>query len=486
MKDLVKKILREEFGDDLDWIRQINPNTPINFYGVQTGGFYEFEPTQHFFDTIENCGGDVDMFYPFKMVEVLRIGENQRSTIYCDGSDGYVDTHYLRFYDYDNQVLDTFYVTEDMVGEYYRVDYSLNESTDDWDWVREHEFTLAPGDLFTEDDICFNYGTDCTVNVDSDFIIFYLDYDKWIKMSGGISDGDGYYLKSLINYGESVSDRYYSDYNLDQDEFNYSSRWMLDEQREKLINLMSQVNPNFDGEDIIDNDNMLRIGDILKPFPEMESHFDNLVYDFVSQIEENQERNRWKSIYNDYATILLNLEVELETYGNDIRIDVPMITVDKLGASDLSDILLKVSDKFLEVPWEEWYYANFDSSGGEDNITDYFNNFLDKLESFVENDESLIDFKNFSEKIEKLGFEQYQEYGFKKIFALENDETSFWRIDFIEDEDGEFNYKKVKLRFMEGNLNNYTSAEEIESFIIPISEIPVYISNYRLRLESTR
>jgi hypothetical protein len=359
--------------------------------------------------------------------------------------------------------------------------YNLREETDDWDWVRDAEFTLAPGDLFDEDDICFNYGTDCMVNVDKDFIIFYLDFDDWVKMIAGSLDSD-YYLRSLIDYGESVSNRYYSDSGYDNEEFNYSSNWMTDEQKNRLTELMTYINPNFNIEEAIDNNEMLSIGKMLEPFHVLGRSFDYLVTDFTSQIGENLERNRWINLYQYYKNILDSLEVELELYGNDLRIDIPMTTVVELNVNNLSDVLRKVSDKFLDEPWGDIFYEHWDSSGGEENVIGYFNTFLDSLEEFVLDDENLPKYKKFVEITEKMGFEYYQEWGFQKILALKNNEESFWTVEWVrEDGDSTDDKSKVRLSLMGGNLDNYSSAEELESYIIPITEVPIYIKNYRLK-----
>lgn len=144
--DLAGNQLTESEDDGLDWIRNTIPY--LSFYDVKKNQTYGVKMYEPLFKALDSCEEVVSHYQDSVTVEVLDIDYLSRSNIYCDPDDDdrkEVITLYLKFIDNDNIRIGTFWVMEEMV-DLYPIDYNLNESGDDWDWVRETP--LNPWDMY--------------------------------------------------------------------------------------------------------------------------------------------------------------------------------------------------------------------------------------------------------------------------------------------------------------------------------------------------
>lgn len=276
------------------------------------------------------------------------------------------------------------------------------EIEDDFGWARDIP-PLAGGGLFPENDICFDEGDDCKVNINKDNIIFrialdndfYNEYstyeDEWImsdlfrtSMDEGGYDGDGDW------------------YEFDEEEFNYTGYHLDDDLKKRIVDFWLKVN---EGEDIsrgeiepFFNDYMLSFNDYLKS-PTLISKFEGLIENVLNELGYAVQRNRWISTSNRFNSEIekmrdsgVGIEVDRDYGLNDLVVTVPMEMVNKIyreySFEDLESLFKKVMKPIFEdIYWYDWFHDEWDSSGATDEIVGLWERFLDDGEEFINSGE---------------------------------------------------------------------------------------------------
>ena len=125
--DLLPDNNLNESTDDFDWVREVDPNTPVDFINAVKGKKYRVEVDEVLLDALLSCGSSETIYFYAKEVEVINIDYNiSYSEIYCDSEnhDKVISLH-LNF-DLDEMGEANFWVTDDMVTLYEMYD-ELNE-----------------------------------------------------------------------------------------------------------------------------------------------------------------------------------------------------------------------------------------------------------------------------------------------------------------------------------------------------------------------
>lgn len=112
------KLIREHndfnFGDDLEWIREIPLD--VSFEEAEIGKIYRIETTEVLKNALESCG-EMDWLYYSNKAEIITKSEEEYDNIYCEHeSNDVVLALRLRFYYGDREK--NFWVTPDMVKLY--------------------------------------------------------------------------------------------------------------------------------------------------------------------------------------------------------------------------------------------------------------------------------------------------------------------------------------------------------------------------------
>lgn len=300
------------------------------------------------------------------------------------------------------------------------------EIEDDFGWVRDIP-PFKGGDSIPENEICFDGGDDCKVNINKDNITFrvtldndfydeYFSYDdEWIvsdlfqtSMYGGGYDGDGDY------------------YEFDGEEFNYTGYHLDDDLRERIVDFWLKINEEELKEDLegFFGDYMLSFGNYLKS-PILDAEFDVLVNNVLSALGYAVQEARWIITSNEFYSEIeklrnagIGMELDRRWGLNDLIVTIPMEIVNEIHREEhfliLETLLSRVLRPLISISWYDWFHEEWDSSGATDRIVQAWEDFLEFGEKFIKTEEyeeekNLIDM--FYEKFNSEGWRLDHEGG---------------------------------------------------------------------------
>lgn len=347
---------------------------------------------------------------------------------------------------------------------------------DDFTWVREIN-PFQTGKHFSDGDICFNSNNTCQINInknDITFVIDFSDWSEWVRLD----DDNSFYVESFL-YNSTEYDGGGDYYEFDYDEFNYSGSYLTGEQIirfQKILNILNNDQVQID--DFI-NDNMLDLMVVLKYYP-LKIYFKSLIDNYLYQLGYVIQKNRWLSLGIGFEQKLKETGSSWDLYQNQqLEVIVPMNVVWDLyskGVENLSDLLVKVSNPIVKTPWSDLFYDVFDNSGL--NVDEIFDSFLDDAESFLEDKEVIKAWEKHYKMVNKLGFKNVLGWR-ENYYKRENPNNTRWYANF------DYKNKKVDLELYD-KIDNRWNTEPIKKFKVSFKDLPQYILNYSLNLESTK
>jgi hypothetical protein len=349
----------------------------------------------------------------------------------------------------------------------------------DWDWVKDSP-VFKVGKFFDEDDLCFDSGDECRINITDDSVTFNLEWDFW-RDKTDLGEDNSWYVEPLLYHGTNY-DGGGDYYEFDSEEFNYTGYKLTQEQTNRFQDILNITNGKVQMEDIKRSDNMLEIFRYLKYKP-LQDMFDSLITDYLDVIGYTVQKNRWLSISTEMKSKIEQTKSEWDLnnsrYGSqELTITVPMNVVWEWyskGINDLSTLLYKVSEPITEVSWYDWFYEEWDTSGGDDEISDAFNTFLDKAEEFLEDEDLSGEYKNIYKMFDDLDVKPIGTRWNSNLFERDNPDGTKWIIEV------NFYNRTVDLKLFGKNDNRY-SVKPRKNFNISINELPQYLNNYSLDL----
>ena len=352
------------------------------------------------------------------------------------------------------------------------------EFEDDFGWAKEVT-PFEPGKKFDEDDICFDSGTDCLVNIDKDNITFSLDWDWWVGTTDLVDENSWYVEPLLFNPDTDGGGDYYD---VDSDEFNYSGYRVSDDQKERFQQILNITDGEVNILNIIRDDDMSSLYEYLKYEP-LQRYFENLESEYLNLLGYAIQKNRWLSLGSEMKSQIKNTgaewDLDRDRYGNkELTITVPMNVVwdwYSKGIDNLTDLLLKISDPISNNNWYDWFYEDWDTGGYEDEISDLFNIFLYNAEQFLENDEEFSEYKKVHTMLDELGFIPSSLSWERNIFKRPNPNNTVWEIKL------NHKNKKATLVLYDASENRWGASPKRE-FEVPFEDTPKYVNNYSLKL----
>lgn len=343
----------------------------------------------------------------------------------------------------------------------------LKENLDDFDWIEDIN-PFEKGEFFKNSEICFDSAT-CEVNIKNNELVLIISFDKWFDFME-LPDEDRHYIESFL-YNPNYQSHYHNDY-LDDEEFNYSYGWLTDEQKTKFQNILNIFAYGKKIEDF--SDSMLEIGDYLK-YEKLKNFFNDLTSEYVGIISDNVERNRWINMSKVFDGVIKETGCDWDLYyrGEGLEITIPIDLVwDNYGHgfNNLTDLLRKISEPFTNEYFSDSFWDDFSTEGSESDVIDLFNNFLEKVEDFLEEND-LSRFKY----LESL-FKHYKLKEIKKdTYIRINPNKTKWLINL------DYDNERAFLRLYNNDeLTTENPRDLIISFKIPMEELSNYINNYHL------
>lgn len=351
----------------------------------------------------------------------------------------------------------------------------LNES-DELDWIRDINPLDEPGTFFEDKDL-----EDYLTITDED-IIFEIPFEEW-EEEVDLSEDDKWYLKDLIYHGQGWYDA--NDYyEFDYDEFNYAGYQLDAQQKYRFQTILNEIGSGVNINDYISGNKFNDIEDELK-YPQLKSYFSDLQDAYLSIVGYAIQRNRWLSLGNEYQAILNKTGIELQLdYSDNLSIFIPIEKALNLYGENrlesLTDLMNIVSKPIAEGYWYDSFYEEWDTSGSDDDINYEIDKFLEKSEEFIEEEvDTMYSWDEIIKKFEKLGFKPSKRNGWRDYFELvDNKNNQTYMVTPNDD--------MVNL-FIFNHTRNYLSrwdSDEFKQFKIPLDQLPQYVTNYRLNLES--
>lgn len=344
------------------------------------------------------------------------------------------------------------------------------------DWIKNVD-PLSGGEYYDDSKaICFGDGqTFCDVRIDNKYITFYLDVGDF----GELWDEDGYWeddrwiLESLWKNGTP----YDGDgdwYEFDSDEFNYSYYRLDNNQLNRFNEILKTVGSDEDVGSFEDSMNSL-----VSEFkhPKIQSLFYDTINEYLNQLGYVIQRNRWLSTSHHWDSVAENSFVELDMTNDEIEIKIPIEKAyqnyyNTSEVNDLTQLLKSIISNLSYTNWYEWFYDEWDTGGGDEQIDQVFNDFLDKVEDYLYS-ENFEKYEKVLSDFGRLGIRNKSSrwYDWKQLERENPNDNTIWIITLKGD------YNKADLMLYKKHSSTYYGNQDIlEKHIdVPLEEITKYI-----------
>ncbi len=348
----------------------------------------------------------------------------------------------------------------------------------DFEWIGYID-PLNPGNKFDSEEICFkdinryNVYKNCEVNISTENIVFFIDLNEFYKYFN-ISEEESWYLEPILYHGREY-DGGGGYYELDSDEFNYTGGFLTDEQKERFNNILNIINSEDTIDYFIDSQSMNSLVNVFM-FDDIRYIFWDLQSEVLSTMGYVIERNKWLELSEFLHNELNKSGIEAEIFSNHISLSISMDKVFELvssGYDDLTKIYDYIGNIMDRFALQDYYYDIYDTSGSEDQIKSYFDDFLDNVEDFLDNEDLLKIYNKEMDIINKNGFKRKSDYTNKFIKENIKDKT-VWLL-YKNTGEGD----KYILELYSRNIYR----KQLNRFKINIEELTNYVNNYRLDID---
>lgn len=457
----IKRIIREELESISDSFYLLVSDDENFIYGMGKFGGDSFEPVENF-----NAEGILRSRYQTqeKALEIVSWAEYYKGN---DSSPGKSADNILK---HNPKV-----VSVDFILRKRDESFPIMESNE-LDWIKNVD-PLSGGEYYDDSKaICFGDEQKyCDVRITNEYITFYLDVDDFGKFWDEDSDWeeDRWILQTLWENGTPY-DGDGDFHEFDSDEFNYSYHRLDDNQIVRFNEILKTV--GFDEGVGHFEDNMNNLIHELK-HPKIQSMFDNVTNEYLNQLGYVIQRNRWLDTSRQWDRVSKSSNVELNMSNDEIEIKIPVEKAyqnyyNTSKVNDLTQLLKSIISNLSYTHWYQWFYDEWDTSGGDEQIDQTFNDFLDKAEDYLYSDDFevyekvLSDFKELDIKHKSSHWYNYQQL----VRENPNDDT-IWIINLK----GE--YDKADLMLYKKHSSTYYGNQDVlEKHIdVPLEEITKYI-----------
>ena len=272
---------------------------------------------------------------------------------------------------------------------------------ENFDWV-EQVPDVEFGDYFNVEDL------NERIFFENNNVIFQLDWEDFNELTtGGYED---YFFKDVVVHNGTYENEGDSDY-FDDEEINYLPGHLTMTQLNRLEDLLQRSAKVFD----LDNRQSKIDTMLTEQFQLAEEYigrnlyrgrndWDDMTGNYMYELGKRVNINRWKSLNAYYLNLLKEHGVNIEGSGwsEGVTIVVPFPYKPKTWShthntmtegnsiTNLTDII-KVGLNFLDKPWSDYWYEDFDTSGLLERFSPEFDRFLDKIEEAIKTQEGVDD-----------------------------------------------------------------------------------------------
>ena len=457
----IKRIIREELESISDTFYLLVSDDENFIYGTGKFGGDSFEPVENF-----DSEGILRSRYQTqeKALEIVSWAEYYKGN---DSSPGKSADNILK---HNPKV-----VSVDFILRKRDESFPIMESNE-LDWIKNVD-PLTGGEYFNDSKaICFGDGqTFCDVRIDNEYITFYLDVGDFGELydKDGYWDDDRWILEPLWKYG-TPHDGDDDWYEFDSDEFNYSYYRLDNNQITRFNEILKTVGSDEIVQNFVDEMNSL-----ISEFkhPKIQSLFDEAINEYLNQLGYTIQKNRWLSTSHWWDRVAEESNVELDMTNDEIEIKIPIEKpyqnyYNTSEVNDLTQLLKSIIKNLAYTNWNEYFNDEWDTDGGDEQIDQAFNDFLDKTEDYLDSENFEI-YEKVLSAFKGLGIKNKSShwYSYNQLERVNPNDDTIWFINFK----GE--YDKADLMLYKKHSSTYYGNQDIlEKHVdVPLEEITKYI-----------
>ena len=345
------------------------------------------------------------------------------------------------------------------------------------DWIKNVD-PMSGGEYFDDSkEICFGDNQRyCDVRINNKYITFYFSEDDFRELwddFGWSFDDEWWVIRPIIQNGVPYDGE--GDWHeFDSDEFNYSYYHFEQDQLNRVNEILKTVGSDRDVGEFEDSMNSL-----IREFkhPKIQSMYDDFIGNYLNELGYIVQANRWISVSRAWQDVINKAGVSVRIDKGDIVIQVPLeVAYQKYytnsKVTNLTDLMNVIIERMGNTNWYDWFYEEWDTSGGEERIDNVIYDFLDKAEDYLES-ENFKKWEKVLSDFEKLNIKTVSSYWYNfNQFQRENpNQDTIWLIIFRDN----FNKANLKL-YKKQNSTYYSNEDTLKKHIdIPVEEISKYI-----------
>ena len=457
----LKRIIREELSDLSDSFYLLVSDDENFIYGMGKFGGNSFEPVENF-----DSEGILRSRYQTqeKALEIVNWAEYYKGG---SGTPGKIADNILK---HNPKV-----VSVDFILRKRDESFPIIESNE-LDWIKNVD-PLSGGEYYDDSKaICFGDKQKyCDVRINNEYITFYLTTDELSDFwdEEGNWEDDRWIVEALWQNGTP----YDGDgdwYEFDSDEFNYSYYRLGDDQKNRFNEILSYVGSGERIENF--EDSMTSLTSEFK-HPKIQYLFEETINKYLNQLGYTIQKNRWLDVSKQWDSISKQVGVKVSMSSDEIEIKIPIEKAhqnyySKGVVNDLTGLLKAIIKNLAYTNWYEWFYDEWDTSGGDEQIDHAFNDFLDKTEDYLDSEffkkyeKVLSDFKELGIKHKNNNW-----YNYSQVERVNPNDDTIWVIDF------KSGYEKADLNLHKKHSSTYYGNQDaLEKHVdVPVEEISKYI-----------
>jgi hypothetical protein len=356
----------------------------------------------------------------------------------------------------------------------------------DFDWIKEIK-PYDTGKLFDAEDVCFNSGTNCKVNINykDSQIIYVINYNQF-QDDVELHEEDSWYLEPFFRWGSE----YYDDgdyYEFDSEEFNYAGYELNDNTKLRLQQMFNRLGSDVDVNDYTRGE-FSGLEEFLK-YPYLVKYWYELHDRYLETIGYIVQKNRWLSTGSFYQSQLDKHGLDFHLSGSEIIVTVPFSNLERYH--DLSETLIKSVKPIIEdYFWSDLFYDDFDTSGAEDDIQEMVNLFINKVNDFLDevDEDDVSELNDLVNEMESLGFSlsmSRRNAVFYKQVRFENQPTTqkdwIWVVS-LPPLDEFLTHLNVELKLYQAKSIYYGLINPKSKQVVPYTKVGEIVNNYRIEL----